>query len=241
MSMNLVPWSSQGEPDPTPLDWLGKPNLSAPVRPTYWQIASIPRRGIACLIDMLILPAMMVAATYLIGERTTETIVRDGQLYFRIVAALSSWQARAVLLCWFGYLIVTERLFGATLGKRITRITTIRDDGTPLTVKSAVLRWLTLLIPVVALAGPKVSLTRGQAVIIVLSVLVVLFSPDHRRMGDCVAGTLVVRRTRPRRESVELEAQGNFPAPSFGFATGQVVPEGPLPPTSGSPEWELRS
>jgi uncharacterized RDD family membrane protein YckC len=146
-----------------------------------------------------------------------------------------------VLLCWFGYLIVTERLLGATLGKRITRITTIRDDGTPLIMKSAVLRWLTLLVPVVAFAGPRLSITGGQLVVIVLSVLVVLFSRDHRRMGDRMAGTLVVSRARLRRESVELEAQGNFPAPSFGFATGQVVPEGPLPPTSGSPEWELRS
>jgi len=240
VSMNIVPWSSGGDPDRAPLDWLGKPN-PVQVKAKDWEIASIPRRGIAFLIDVFILLAMLIAATYLIGERTTETIVRDGQLYFRIVAALTAWQARAVLLCWFGYLIVTERLFGATIGKRATRITAVREDGSPLTVKSAVLRWLTLLIPVVALAGPKVSLTRGQALIIVFSVLVVLFSRDHRRIGDRWAGTLVVRRTSVRRESVELEAQGNLPAPGFNLSDNEAVPGGAYPPMSGSPGLESRS
>jgi uncharacterized RDD family membrane protein YckC len=161
-----------------------------------WDIASPPRRGIALLIDLLILVLGVVAASYVIGERTTEVVVRDGQLYARTVATLNAWNVRVVLLMWFSYLMMTERFFGATLGKRLTGIRVVQDDWSPLTVKAAFLRQLTHLVPIIVLTNqPGLGLNVGQLATYGLGSLIALVSEERRRLGDRLAGTLVVRST----------------------------------------------
>jgi uncharacterized RDD family membrane protein YckC len=159
------------------------------------EIASAWRRGLALLIDLFILLGAVIAASYLFGERSTQVIVRDGELYGRTIATLSAWEVRGVLLGWYGYLMTTERLFGKTLGKRVVGIAVVRDDWSPLNVRAAVLRQLTHLVPVVAAAHPGLSLTAGQVAVYPLGALIALLSEDRRRVGDRLAGILVVRRT----------------------------------------------
>ena len=199
MLVNLNPLSPHGQPQPVPLDWLGSPEPPSPIT-DRWDIASPPRRGIALLIDLLLLFLAVVVASYVLGERTTQVIVRDGQVYGRMVATLSAGQVRVVLLQWFAYLILTERFFGATLGKRLAGIRVVRDDFSPLTVKAAVLRQLTHLVPIILLTQAGVSqaglsLNVGQVATYGLGSLIALVSEDHRRLGDRLAGTLVVRST----------------------------------------------
>jgi len=194
MLVNPNPPAPQGQPQPSPFDWLGQPEpMSSPA--DRWDIASPPRRGIALLIDLLLLGLAVVVASYVIGERTTEIVIRDGQLYSRRVATLDAWNVRVVLLMWFSYLMMTERLFGATLGKRLTGIRVVQDDWSPLTLKAAVLRQLTHLVPTVVAVQPGLALTHGQAVTYGLGCVIALVSEDHRRLGDRLAGTLVIRHT----------------------------------------------
>jgi uncharacterized RDD family membrane protein YckC len=159
------------------------------------EIASAWRRGFALLIDLVILLGAIIAAAYLFGERTTQLVVREGELQVRATATLSAWEVRGVLLGWYGYLMTTERLFGKTVGKRVAGISVVRGDWSPLTLRSTVLRQLTHLVPVVATAHPGLSLTIAQAAVYPLGALIALLSEDRRRVGDRLAGTLVVRRT----------------------------------------------
>jgi uncharacterized RDD family membrane protein YckC len=173
------------QPQPVPLDWLRPPEPTATAT-DGWDIASPLRRGIALLIDLFILGLALGTAPYIFGERTTELMVRDGEPFIRTVFVPSPWHVRVVLLGWFGYLIVTERLFEATLGKRLTGIWVVKVDFSPISVKAAVLRQLTHLVPLVVLPIPPIAPY-------LVGSIIALVSQDRRRRGDRLAGTLVVR------------------------------------------------
>lgn len=82
------------------------------------------------------------------------------------------------------YPVVFEVYFGgSTLGKRVCGLRVVHDDGTPVSFSSSLLRNLLRsadFLPIVPLTG----------------LLSMLLSRDFRRLGDLVAGTLVVYRDR---------------------------------------------
>jgi uncharacterized RDD family membrane protein YckC len=96
---------------------------------------------------------------------------------------------------WFAYLIVAGAAHRTTLGKRVVRITVLRHDWTPITAGQAVLRHLTHLVPIVALAGAGLALTTGHLVVYGIGSIFMVTSEVRRRLGDRVADTMVARRT----------------------------------------------
>lgn len=85
-----------------------------------------------------------------------------------------------MFLLMFGYFAIFEAIWnGQTPGKRLTRLRVIQDSGRPITVYQAILRNLLRIadyLPGMYLAG-------------IISILV---SKQNKRLGDFVAGTVVV-------------------------------------------------
>jgi uncharacterized RDD family membrane protein YckC len=90
-------------------------------------------------------------------------------------AAFGLWLALGI-----GYHALLEWRFGKTLGKYLVGIEAVEDDGSPLTLRSSVLRNVLRLVdflPIWYLVGS----------------VVLLLSDENKRLGDRFAGTLVVR------------------------------------------------
>jgi uncharacterized RDD family membrane protein YckC len=86
----------------------------------------------------------------------------------------------AVLALCLGYYILCEAVTGMTLGKRLVGIRVVADDGHHVGLNAAVVR--NLLRPIDGL------------VLYLVGAIFVLASRRSQRLGDHVAGTLVVRR-----------------------------------------------
>lgn len=121
-----------------------------------------------------------------------------------LFAAFGSLGMAVVLLCvfvleWF-YPVIFEVFWrGMTPGKRVVGLQVLRDDGTPVGWSESILR--NFLNPVDFLPG-----LWGAA--LVSSWL----SPDFKRLGDRVAGTIVVY-VDEREESLELPKVEAVPPP----------------------------
>jgi uncharacterized RDD family membrane protein YckC len=79
---------------------------------------------------------------------------------------------------WGGYFILFETLWqGQTPGKRAARIRVVREDGRSVGIPQATMR----------------SLLRAVDDILFVGVFLILFSKREKRIGDWVAGTLVIQ------------------------------------------------
>jgi uncharacterized RDD family membrane protein YckC len=76
--------------------------------------------------------------------------------------------------------VLLQGATGATVGKFITGVRTVRPDGRPPGVGRALVRTLMLVVDSLSLILP-------------LGLWIALFSQGHRRLGDMVAGTYVVK------------------------------------------------
>ncbi|SFQ16999.1 Uncharacterized membrane protein YckC, RDD family [Amycolatopsis arida] len=110
-------------------------------------------------------------------------------------ALLSAVMLTSVVLVLVGYPVVFETLSrGRSLGKLAMGLRVVRDDGGPIRFRHALTR---------GLAGVFVDfwlLGLFGAVALVVS----LVSPKGKRVGDYLAGTLVVRERAPRSTAPEL-------------------------------------
>lgn len=110
--------------------------------------------------------------------------------------------AIATFLAVFGYPIAMEAFNGGrTLGKMALGIAVVRDDGTPVTFLAATIRNVVRL----------VDLLPGLYTVGLVAALV---TKRTQRLGDLVAGTLVVRRNRQQAPVGGLAPAG--PGPWFG-------------------------
>jgi uncharacterized membrane protein SpoIIM required for sporulation/uncharacterized RDD family membrane protein YckC len=159
------------------------------------EIAGIGSRGLAAILDMLILVGGLFA-----GFMALSILVGFGLI-------LGRWSGALLLLggytVWTGYFIFFEGLRrGQTPGKRIVGIRVLMDTGHAVTPAAAAVRNLLRLADF--LPPPYF-----------LGALLVAFHPRAKRLGDLFAGTIVVR-DRPgeavaARRSVEAEAPPALP------------------------------
>ena len=122
----------------------------------------------------------------------------------------------AFLILW-GYFIWFEtRWNGQTPGKRQLGLRVIRDGGYPINIFAAIIRNLIRIIdglPIIALgliAAGVIGHQPGTAALgglcILLPVLCLLLSGRYQRIGDFVAGTMVVKQRAPRVPTLEALA-----------------------------------
>lgn len=154
----------------------------------------------------------------------------------------------ATALYWGGtflLLVVVQGLTGWTIGKLITGIRTVREDGRAPGLGKALVRWVLWVVDafpyVVPLLGPIVALT----------------TKGHRRVGDMVAKTFVVRSraagapivvpglTGPPPTPMAYSTAGPWagtavPASGDPTATGWAAPgaASPSAPGSSGPQWD---
>ena len=80
-------------------------------------------------------------------------------------------------LIYFCYFIVCEMLMnGQSVGKKIFGLRVIRDNGQPIELQQCLVR----------------NLFRSVLDILYIGLFFILFSPKHKRIGDMVAGTVVI-------------------------------------------------
>lgn len=146
-------------------------------------LAGIGSRALAYAVDAAILFGAMLAfyfAYSLIGPSVIE-LVEGLSTFFKVASALIFF---AVL---WGYWTVSELLMnGQSPGKRLLKIRVVRSDGSPVGFYESAVR--NLVRPVDFL--PALYMT---------GLVAMLFDAKHRRLGDLVAGTVIIRE-----ESVDL-------------------------------------
>jgi uncharacterized RDD family membrane protein YckC len=90
-------------------------------------------------------------------------------------------------LIYVGYFVFFETLFqGQTPGKKRAKIRVIRDDGRPVRLPQATLR----------------ALLRPLDDFLFIGFFLIVFSKQEKRLGDLVAGTLVIQEETPVKSDV---------------------------------------
>lgn len=142
--------------------------------------AGMGSRLLAAMIDLIILIALMIGLGILF------TLLTVYAAYIGIGAATMQGLMMFLLsFLFFGYYFLQEIfLQGRTLGKMVMGLRTIRIDGTPLTTSAAIYR--ALMLPADIFPGPIVGLT------------MIALTQKSQRLGDVVAGTMVVHDLKPR-------------------------------------------
>ncbi|MCM1984563.1 RDD family protein [Lyngbya confervoides] len=149
-----------------------------------FRLAGIGNRAVALLVDYLIwgllLLGLLSAWAWLsyqiqVSMDTINGAKENGNLWLTAVALL------IVFGVYTGYFVVFETLWqGQTPGKRYAKIRVIREDGQPVGLAQALLR----------------SLLRPLDDIAFLGMLLIILGQREKRLGDWVAGTLVIQEDR---------------------------------------------
>ena len=136
------------------------------------QYAGVGLRFVAWFVDLIVLIALGYALALATGNTTEEGFVLTGPLALLYFAA------------GFAYYIVLEATIGATLGKLLTNLRVVKEDGARLDWSSSVVRNVFRLVDALPLLIPYL-----------VGAILVWTSEKNQRLGDRVADTVVVRRT----------------------------------------------
>lgn len=186
-----------------------------------YELGGVGSRFLANLIDSLLQIVVLVAVAMVFGLvgmllRVSGLVWARAVMDFfsNIVQGLS---AVATFLILWGYFIWFELAWnGQTPGKRQMGLRVIRDGGYPVTPFAVITRNLLravdgmVLVTFGLIVGGQVAHSPGLSALGGLSVLVtlcfMLFSGRYQRMGDFVAGTMVVKQRAPRVPTLEALA-----------------------------------
>ena len=151
-----------------------------------YEPASVIRRGLSLLIDILVIIAYSYFLTYLFSD------------YSVFIRTHLSYVDNLIIFLLFAPIIFYHLLFewitgGQTPGKMIVRVRVTNSDGSSPGFLSYFLRWLLIFIDLFP-SG------------IGLGMLFIAFSPRHQRLGDMAAGTIVVKIAKP----IELDLDRDF-------------------------------
>ncbi len=148
-------------------------------------LAGVGSRALALLIDYLL---WMVILTVLL------TVF--GFLYYLVakIDGAAKWIISIQLLIFFvvyvGYFIFFETLWqGQTPGKRYAKIRVIRDDGRNAGLQQAIMR----------------SLLRTVDDVFSLGLILILFTKQEKRLGDLVAGTIVIQEAQNSNQEISID------------------------------------
>jgi uncharacterized RDD family membrane protein YckC len=137
-----------------------------------YQVAGLGTRGIAQILDLLIVAGILIAVVFF-GAAVAAATQSD------TAAALIEIFGSFVVI--FGYFWISEALFsGQTLGKRAFRLRVVGDRGEPLTWVQAGIRNVIRIVD---------FLPYGYGV----GVVVLFINGRGKRLGDLAAGTIVVK------------------------------------------------
>ena len=139
---------------------------------TETQLASISRRAAAQMIDFTILAIVFILVTYQVKG---VWLMMPGNHLWIIFDPICG----IFLIAIFAYFIVLEGLLGFTLGKLITSIRVVSEQGTKITIQQSAKRNLGRLFDGIA--------------IYIIGIRIARKSPLFQRYGDKIAQTVVIR------------------------------------------------
>jgi len=144
-------------------------------------LAGIGSRGLAVAIDSLLQIAVLVVLGVIAGLVAYAGIFpRLGKQWVYAILIF------AVFLLRFGYFAVFETIWnGRTPGKRWTHLRVIMDSGRPIDAQGAVLRNL-------------IRIVDELPSLYVVGIVTSLISAQNKRVGDYLAGTVVIHEKNPQ-------------------------------------------
>lgn len=155
------------------------------------RIARMPTRALACAIDFVI---QMIVLGTLLGFLLGFLIVEASPALGAALAIIT------VLLVVVGYKVVMETLTrGKTLGKLVLGLKVVRDDGSSIRFRHALVRGLLWLFVDFA---PWFAASPG--------IVASLMNKQGKRIGDMVAGTVVIRERHQPMASPPLFVPGHL-------------------------------
>lgn len=141
-----------------------------------FELAALGSRSAAVIVDVIVASAAGVAISLLAAalDRVTES---------ELLRSLGATGALfAVFVIQWGYFFVSEGFFdGRTIGKKVLGIRVIGSGGTPITLQAAALRNLLRIVDFQPLGSSVIGLG------------LIALHPKSQRLGDILAGTVVVR------------------------------------------------
>jgi uncharacterized RDD family membrane protein YckC len=170
-----------------------------------FRTANLGSRILAYLIDMVVVVAGIIVGLFavaLLGQ-ASDVVVPDWVALTIVLVLLPAW--------WLGYFIAFETLWrGRTLGKAALGLRVVTKEGAPIRFRHAAVRGLLGLVDFLIMGG-------------FFAVVFILFSRDNQRLGDMVAGTLVLRE----RSALAAPTPVSFaPPPGLEHYTATLDPSG---------------
>jgi uncharacterized RDD family membrane protein YckC len=160
--------------------------------PLEFQTANVGSRILAYVIDMAVVVAGIFAGLFVVAllGQATDVVVPDWVAITIVLVLLPSW--------WLGYFVAFETLWrGRTLGKAALGLRVVTTEGAPVRFRHAAIRALLGLVDFAIASG-------------FFAVMFILLTRDNQRLGDLVAGTLVLRE----RSGLAAPAPVSFAAPA---------------------------
>ncbi|HEX6678567.1 MAG TPA: RDD family protein [Actinomycetes bacterium] len=166
-----------------------------------FQTANVGSRILAFLIDVLVVGAgiFVGVVAVAIAASASGAVLPDWLVIAMFLVLIPGW--------WFGYFAAMETLWrGRTLGKAALGLRVVTREGAPVRFRHAAIRTL--------LGLADFGLGGGF-----FAVVFVLFSRDNQRLGDLVAGTLVLRE---RSAATQLAPVSFDPPPGLESYTATL-------------------
>lgn len=147
------------------------------------RVAGVGSRGLAKFVDAVVQIFIYIGLFMAIGVLAV-FVGLD-------VAMINALAIAAIIIALLGYPVLMETLTrGRTVGKLLFGLRVVRDDGGPVTFRQALTRALVAL----AIEWPGILLAPLTWVI---TIWIMIASPLSKRLGDHVAGTIVIHERTP--------------------------------------------
>src|SRR5919199_2582540 len=148
-------------------------------------LAGIGNRAYALIIDYIVLGFILIGffiAWFVLATQLTDLIKSLAGNSDRLNLWLVAIELLISFFIYVGYFVFFEALWqGQTPGKRYVKIRVIRDDGRPIGLQQSTLR----------------ALLRPIDDTFFLGLFLIILNRQEKRLGDLVAGTLVIQEVQP--------------------------------------------
>ena len=176
-------------------------------------LAGIGNRSFALIIDYIII-GLVVLFVWIIGAFLAFQISLS--IYGFTPNKLAQWiwaiQSITIFAIYTGYFVIFETLLqGQTPGKKWAKIRVICDNGRPERLPQAILR----------------ALLRPVDDILFIGVFFIIFSQKEKRIGDLVAGTIVVQDEQTSNANFDISPEAKDLAVRLGIEAeiANLLPE----------------
>ena len=158
-----------------------------------YEVAGIGNRVLAAFFDVLFIAIIVLGLSFIVTRAILPQLNLPPSATFTIVAGLV---VALYLITPFAYWVVLETFWnGQTLGKRIVGIRVLRDDGSPVGFFAIATRAILRILDLVPILLP-------------VDVVLMVASRKAQRLGDLVAGTVVVK-ARVERDFAKLRTRSD--------------------------------